>query len=143
QDDAGIFFGRDGAIVLTLDALRGLRAGAAPRFATILGASGAGKSSFLRAGVLPRLQRDSRHFYVLPVLRPGRAALTGEHGLAHILETALKNMGISRNRADIRQAVAGGADAVGPILRDLAIPADAGDVATGEPATLVITVDQA
>ena len=78
QDDAGIFFGRDGAIVLTLDALRGLRAAAAPRFATILGASGAGKSSFLRAGILPRLARDSRHFYVLPVIRPERAALTGE-----------------------------------------------------------------
>ncbi len=70
QDDAGIFFGRDGAIILTLDALRGLRDAAAPRFVTILGASGAGKSSFLRAGILPRLARDSRHFYVLPIIRP-------------------------------------------------------------------------
>jgi len=143
QDDAGIFFGRDGAIVLTLDALRGLRDAAAPRFVTILGASGAGKSSFLRAGILPRLGRDSRHFYVLPVIRPARAALTGEHGFAAMLEAALKARNVTRNRADIRDAVAAGADAVAPILSALAVPADAGDVAAGPPPTLVIAIDQA
>jgi len=143
RDDAGIFFGRDGAIVLTLDALRGLRDAAAPRFVTILGASGAGKSSFLRAGILPRLGRDSRHFYVLPVIRPERAALSGEHGFAAMLETALKARNVTRNRADIRDAVQAGADAVAPILRALAVPADAGDGAVGAPPTLVIAVDQA
>ncbi|MEO7221805.1 MAG: TIR domain-containing protein [Devosia sp.] len=143
QDDAGIFFGRDGAIVLTLDALRGLRANAAPRFATILGASGSGKSSFLRAGILPRLRRDSRHFYVLPIIRPERAALTGEHGFAAMLEVALRARNVTRNRADIRDAVKTGAEGVGPILRDLAVSADAGDTAAGEPPMLVIAVDQA
>lgn len=143
QDDAGIFFGRDGAIVLTLDALRGLRASAAPRFATILGASGAGKSSFLRAGILPRLNRDSRHFYVLPIIRPERAALTGEHGFAAMIEAAFKARNITRNRADIRDAVKAGAEAVAPLLRELAISADAGDVGSAEPPTLVIAVDQA
>jgi WD40 repeat protein len=143
QDDAGIFFGRDGAIVLTLDALRGLRTNAAPRFATILGASGAGKSSFLRAGILPRLHRDSRHFYDLPIIRPERAALTGEHGFAAMLEAALKSRNRTRNRADIRDAVKAGAEAVAPILRDLAVPLDAGDADAAEPPTLVIAVDQA
>lgn len=143
EDDAGIFFGRDGAIVLTLDALRGIRAGAAPRFATILGASGAGKSSFLRAGILPRLKRDSRHFYVLPIIRPERAALTGEHGFGAMLEAALKARNITRNRADIRDAVKAGAEGVAPILRDLAAPLDAGDADQTDPATLVIAVDQA
>jgi WD40 repeat protein len=143
QDDAGIFFGRDGAIVLTLDALRGLRAAAAPRFATILGASGAGKSSFLRAGILPRLQRDSRHFYVLPIIRPERAALSGEHGFAAMLEAALKARNITRNRADIRDAVTAGADAVGPILKGLSAPLESDGGGSAEPATLVIAVDQA
>jgi WD40 repeat protein len=143
QDDAGIFFGRDGAIVLTLDALRGLRTNAAPRFATILGASGSGKSSFLRAGILPRLHRDSRHFYVLPIIRPERAALTGEHGFAAMLEAALKARNRTRNRADIRDAVKAGAEGVAPILRDLAIPLDAGDADTADPPVLVIAVDQA
>jgi WD40 repeat protein len=143
EDDAGIFFGRDGAIVLTLDALRGLRAGAAPRFATILGASGSGKSSFLRAGILPRLKRDSRHFYVLPIIRPERAALSGEHGFGAMLEAALKARNVIRNRADIRDAVQAGAGGVAPILRDLAVPLDAGDADKADPATLVIAVDQA
>ena len=142
-DDAGIFFGRDGAIVLTLDALRGLRAAAAPRFVTILGASGAGKSSFLRAGLLPRLGRDSRHFYVLPVIRPERAALTGEHGFAAMLQVALKARNLTRNRADLRAVVTAGADAVSPLLRQLAVAEDSGDGDSEGPPTLVIAIDQA
>ena len=51
-EDAGIFFGRDGPTVVGLDLLRGLREAAPPRLLVILGASGAGKSSFLRAGLL-------------------------------------------------------------------------------------------
>jgi hypothetical protein len=43
----------------------------------------AGKSSFLRAGLLPRLQRDDGNFLVLPVVRPERAAINGEAGLVH------------------------------------------------------------
>ncbi|RYE08859.1 MAG: TIR domain-containing protein [Hyphomicrobiales bacterium] len=143
HDDAGIFFGRDGAIVLTLDRLRGQREAAAPRFTTILGASGAGKSSFLRAGILPRLARDSRHFYVLPIIRPERAALSGEHGFAAMLDSALRARNIVRNRADIRDAVLAGANAVAPFLRDLAIPEDAGDGTAHSPPALVIAIDQA
>ena len=63
--DAGIFFGRDAPIVEAIDRLRGLRSAASPRILVILGASGAGKSSFLRAGLLPRLGRDDRNFVVL------------------------------------------------------------------------------
>jgi len=47
---------------------------AAPsRLLVILGASGPGKSSFLRAGLLPRLGREDRTFLPLPVIRPERA----------------------------------------------------------------------
>ena len=61
-EDAGIFFGRDAGVIEALDQLRGLRSTTPPRLLVILGASGSGKSSFLRAGVLPRLKRDDRHF---------------------------------------------------------------------------------
>ena len=60
--------------------MRGLRDAAAPRLLVILGASGAGKSSFLRAGLVPRIGRDDRNFLPLPVLRPDRAAINGEIG---------------------------------------------------------------
>ena len=145
-DDAGIFFGRDGAIVLSLDGLRGKREAAPPRFTTILGASGAGKSSFLRAGILPRLVRDSRNFLPLPVIRPERAPLTGEHGLGACLHQALAGAGLVRNRADVRAAVAAGADAVVPLLKQLAASRGENkdvDGVTGVHPTLVFAVDQA
>src|SRR5262249_31004478 len=89
-EDAGIFFGRDGPTVLGLDLLRGLREAAPPRLLVILGASGAGKSSFLRAGLLPRLAREDQRFLPLTMIRPERAVLSGEAGLIASLETALK-----------------------------------------------------
>ena len=49
-----------------------------------------GKSSFLRAGLIPRLQREDRRFVVLGIVRPQRAALTGDHGLAAAIDTANK-----------------------------------------------------
>ena len=89
-EDAGIFFGRDGPIVEALDRLRGLRETTPPRLLVILGASGAGKSSFLRAGLFPRLKRDDRHFLPLPIIRPERAAISGETGLLAALEDAFE-----------------------------------------------------
>ncbi len=61
-EDAGIFFGRDGPTIVGLDRLRGLREAAPPRLLVILGASGAGKSSFLRAGLLPGLPARASTF---------------------------------------------------------------------------------
>lgn len=73
--DAGIFFGRDGQIIEALDKIRALREAAPPRLMAIIGASGAGKSSFLRAGLIPRLKRDDHKYLVLPVIRPEGGAL--------------------------------------------------------------------
>jgi putative protein kinase ArgK-like GTPase of G3E family len=51
----------------------------------ILGASGAGKSSFLKAGLWPRLERD-RNFVPLAMLRPAGGAIAGDRtGLAAAL----------------------------------------------------------
>ena len=113
--DAGIFFGRDAPIVEAIDRLRGLRVAAPPRLMAILGASGAGKSSFLRAGLLPRLKRDDTQFIPLPVIRPERAALTGETGLVNALAAILP----AHSRADLRAATQAGAGALRPLLAEL------------------------
>ena len=49
----------------------------------------------MRAGLLPRLERDDHHFYPLPVVRPGGAAMSGEEGLINCLATALAKSGRS------------------------------------------------
>jgi len=82
EQDAAIFFGRDAQTTKGLDALRRMRDGAPERMLVILGASGAGKSSFLKAGLIARLKRDEENFLVLPTVRPERAAVSGERGLA-------------------------------------------------------------
>ena len=145
-EDAGIFFGRDGPVVLGLDMLRGLREAAAPRLLVILGASGAGKSSFMRAGLMPRLAREDQHFLTLPIVRPERAAITGETGLIASLEQALRAAGLARTRADIRAAVSGGFNAVIPVLMALQKSRTSQDLASGvsrKPPTMILPIDQA
>jgi hypothetical protein len=140
--DAGIFFGRDAPVIEALDELRGLRERACPRLVVVLGASGAGKSSFLRAGLLPRLERDDANFLPLPTIRPERAALTGAHGLVAALASACAGRNMSITRAQLREAVAQGAAALRPHLRDLAARAQSASGAE-RPPTLILAVDQA
>ena len=83
--DAAVFFGRDAPILGGLEVLHGMRTSGVKSLFVILGPSGAGKSSFLRAGLLPRLRRDDRRFLPLPIVRPERAVITGELGLANAI----------------------------------------------------------
>ncbi len=137
-EDAGIFYGRDGSIVTGIDLLRGLIDAAPPRIMVILGASGAGKSSFMRAGLLPRLAREDHHFRPLPVIRPERAVVSGETGLIACLESAFQSSETPMSRADIRTAVAGGADTLRPLLETLA---QSGARDSRRP-TLLLPIDQ-
>jgi tetratricopeptide (TPR) repeat protein len=145
-EDAGIFFGRDAPIVEALDSMRGLRDGAAPRLLVILGASGAGKSSFLRAGLMPRLVRDDRNFLPLPVIRPEAAAMSGETGLLRAVETALAAAGLRQSRAEIRDAIQRGAEGLRPLLAQLVDRAFAATLAgenDGKRPAVVLAIDQA
>jgi DNA-binding beta-propeller fold protein YncE len=87
--DAGVFFGRDAAIMRGTDELRKMRLSGVKSLFVVLGPSGSGKSSFLRAGLIPRLRRDDRNFVVLGTVRPGRNAITGDRGLAAAIHSAL------------------------------------------------------
>lgn len=103
--DAGIFFGRAAPTNELLSRLRDLRSKPSPRFMIVLGASGAGKSSFLRAGILPRLSRDDRHFLPLPIIRPEQSVLWGERGLLSSLIQAMRFGQPKATRAEIRKII--------------------------------------
>jgi WD40 repeat protein len=70
EADAAIYFGRDDDIRRLIERLNARRAQGGAKMIAVLGASGAGKSSLLRAGVLPRLKRDKRNWIALAPFRP-------------------------------------------------------------------------
>jgi hypothetical protein len=69
--DAALFYGRSREIAHTLEELRAMRAVRDLRPLVILGASGAGKSSLLKAGIIPRLRREMPAWLPLRAFRPG------------------------------------------------------------------------
>jgi WD40 repeat protein len=73
---AGVYFGREAETQTILEDLRKMRANGEPRLLMIVGGSGSGKSSLLKAGVLPRLihKTADTEWVVLPTLRYGEQA---------------------------------------------------------------------
>jgi hypothetical protein len=70
EEDAAIYFGRDDDIRRLIERLNARRAQGGAHLVALLGASGSGKSSLLRAGVIPRLKRAGRTWIVVPPMRP-------------------------------------------------------------------------
>jgi hypothetical protein len=70
ENDAAIYFGRDEDIRRIIERLNARRAQGGTKLLALLGASGSGKSSLMRAGVIPRLRRDKCNWIVLPCFRP-------------------------------------------------------------------------
>lgn len=103
--DAAVFFGRDEEIERVIGVLNKRRHNNAEGFILILGASGCGKSSLVRAGVLPRLKRSSDEVgaggrWVIP---PPFMAGRGLEGLAHSLARAFEEAAQPRDLAFVRQ----------------------------------------
>ena len=148
EADAAVFFGRDAPIVRGLDVLHGMRTSGVESLFVILGPSGAGKSSFLRAGLLPRLRRDDRRFVPLAIVRPERAVLTGELGLASAIHRLRADLGLREPLlGEIKNAchpervgqLCGWLEEARQVARDRLL-----DVPANQPApTLVLPVDQA
>ncbi|MEO1323393.1 MAG: TIR domain-containing protein, partial [Pseudomonadota bacterium] len=137
EKDAAVFFGRDAQITAGLDKLRQMRSGAPKRILTIAAASGAGKSSFLKAGLLARLERDTQNFLVLPTVRPARDALEGETGVLKAFGMA----SVPATDSDLLEAL-GRLQA--PIMEHLTLLAEAANESYDvPPPTLVLPIDQA
>lgn len=91
EQDAAIFFGRDKEIREGQALLNRLQQFGGPRLTLMLGASGSGKSSLMRAGLLSRLKRDQRWVVVEP-FRPLKApfdelAMVFSQRFAQVMET--------------------------------------------------------
>jgi WD40 repeat protein len=151
-EDAAIYFGRDVEVLRGMDRLRDMRQSALAPVFVILGPSGTGKSSFLRAGLLPRLKRDDRHYCVLDPVRPELAAISGEeHGLARVLHTALCRIhgGAPINLAQVREPLlAGNAAHLRALLNQVrhafaADPAASENLTPRALPTAVLAIDQA
>ncbi|MET0993064.1 MAG: TIR domain-containing protein, partial [Mycobacterium sp.] len=145
--DAGVFYGRDAAIVRGLDELRTMRQLGLKSLFVILGPSGSGKSSFLRAGLIPRLQRADRRFLVLGLMRPERNALTGERGVAAAIHVGRKTLKLrGAPLGDVKNACLNDPDRVVDLLVELRSAAEDRLAEVGQhgpPPTLVLPLDQA
>lgn len=140
-EDAAVFFGREAPLIRALDTLRRMEDGG-EHFFVILGASGAGKSSFMRAGLWPRLKRDDRHFLTLPVIRPERAAITGQTGLIESLEKAFREYKAPKVRAVLRDMLAK-PEGIVELVAELRSLAQRQLGPGAPPPTVLLAVDQA
>lgn len=73
DDRAGVYFGREERLGEAMELVVGILDDprAERRFVVVTGGSGVGKSSFVRAGLVPRLRRDGQRRFVLPAVRAG------------------------------------------------------------------------
>src|SRR5207237_759975 len=73
EEHAEFFVGRNGEIQRLIESLKG------SRFLAVLGPSGSGKSSLVRAGLVPALRSDllsPNDVWTIRILRPGERPLT-------------------------------------------------------------------
>ena len=76
EEDAAIFFGKEEDTKSIIEILNSMRNKNSPKFLNIVSASGMGKSSLLKAGVIPKLKLSYRDKWILlPVLRPTKNPL--------------------------------------------------------------------
>ena len=117
--DAAVFFGRDDDIARVMGALNRRRRNNAKGFILILGASGCGKSSLVRAGVLPQLngttgEDQSAGAWVIP---PPFSSGKGLEGLVVSLGLAFKKAGHAPELDSIRTKLAPAARPAGGLVR--------------------------
>ena len=133
-DRAGVFFGRTSEIRELCDRLRAMaRETVRTRALAILGASGSGKSSLVRAGVVPRLTR-TKEWIAVPPFAPRELGATPLEAMSRKLASSLAGSGPWRSihnriRADARELPS--------MARDLI------DRASGTGRHLLLVLDQA
>ncbi len=135
--DAAVFFGREDELGRLLALLAPTPMQPSGRFVAILGPSGSGKSSLMRAGLLPRLGRVDRPWVVLSPLRPGP---NPTERLAERLAEACAVHGVSGSTEDVAAEINRGPSGLKQVVDRLAARID--DPDAGRPGVLVV-IDQA
>ena len=149
EADAAVFFGRDAQILRGLDVLRGMRTSGVESLFVILGPSGAGSRRFCGPGCCRGCAATTADFLPLPIVRPERAVLTGELGLAARHPPAAHRSGLARSRCWGRSRTPASPEQWSGCGAGWRRPAQAArarllDVPAEQPApTLVLPVDQA
>jgi hypothetical protein len=129
--DAAIFFGRDLEIRQATERLEARRVQGGKRLILVLGGSGTGKSSLLKAGIVPQLERDRAHWIVMPPFRPEREPLT------NMAKALAEKAGRQDSWREWRDRLAG-AEA-GAFMAELADDLRIGDARS---ATVLLSIDQ-
>ena len=132
--DAAVFFGREQEVDRLIELLTSTLLRGPGRFVAIVGPSGSGKSSLLRAGLLPRLERSAERWVVIPAMQPGRQPL---RSLARSLQAAFQTAGYERARADLLQQLGHGPGSLVELGSELS------EAAGGASRSVLVVVDQA
>ena len=137
EEDAAIYFGRDLEVRQLIERLTARRTLGGIRLVALVGSSGSGKSSLLRAGVIPRLRRAGHQWLPLPPFRPqGQPCQEFARSLALAC-------GRGSEWRDIHQGLLR-AEAEGHLSTLLAeFVADLRTAAGGNEAQILISIDQA
>ena len=103
EEDAALFFGRTADIRKGIEQLRTLRRSGGARLVLYLGASGSGKSSLIRAGLIPRLKQDQNNWLIVPPFRPNEGLGDPFDNLATVVSDSFSNYNATQSIQDIRQ----------------------------------------
>ncbi len=104
EDDGGVFFGRDREIRDLVGRLNPSAPARAHRVVAVIGPSGSGKSSLVRAGLLPALRRRRGRGVITPAFAPGADRLVS---FASSLAAVLPAMTVEQVQTELAQGSAG------------------------------------
>jgi Novel STAND NTPase 1 len=140
EEDAGVYFGRESEIVNVLATLTRMRDFGDRGIALVIGASGCGKFSMVRAGVVSRLRKDPAKWLIVPPFRPGDTPLDE---LAKMLAAAVPASAKHNDPGELKRRLATAPDGLVQIVSELVFAESQLDpAASGIEATGVIVVDQ-
>ena len=131
-EDAAVFFGREHEVQRLLDLLRPTLQRGRGRFVALVGPSGSGKSSLLRAGLIPHLEHLPNRWVLPPRLVPG------QHPTRNLARSLARAFADDRHGPmEVEGELERGGEGLVELAKDLC------DASDNEPDAVLLFVDQA